>query len=199
MKPQNTSDRPKRASRDRLSKEVWLGEALEVLSREGEGKLRIDGICRSLKVTKGSFYWHFEGRNDFIQSLLDFWRERFNVSVPETTEEHGGSAMDRLRFLFEFVTSNQLGRYDVAIDAWAAHEPGVAQQVREVYQMRFDYVGSLFRELGFRGIDLETRTTALLAFLKSESSVSGRKVEKRTARRLELELKFFTSPLPQGG
>ena len=189
------TDNDQQEPRGRFSKGVWLEEALEVLSREGEGTLRIDSICRALKVTKGSFYWHFKGREDFIQAILDYWKDRFNANVPRITEEQAGSPMERLRFLFEFVTSNDLGRYDVAIDAWAAHEPGVAQHVREIYQLRFEYVSSLFRELGFRGIDLETRTAAFLAFLKAENRVTGKRVENRTAHRIDVEMKFFTSPL----
>ena len=80
--------------------------------REGEGKLRIDAICSALKVTIGSFYWHFESRDDFIRGLLDYWKVHFNARVPETAEEHGGKPMERLRFLFDLVTSNELGRYD---------------------------------------------------------------------------------------
>lgn len=184
----------KSPARERFSREVWLREALEVLSREGEGKLLIDTICKALRVTKGSFYWHFKGRDEFIQAILDYWKANFNARIPQKTEEHGGSASERLRFLFEFVTSNDFGRYDVAIDAWAAHEPGIGAQVKVIYQMRFDYVGSLFRELGFSGIDLMTRTTAFLAFLKVEPRVAGRRIEKRTARRIDMEMRFFLSP-----
>jgi AcrR family transcriptional regulator len=181
-------------TRRRFSRETWLREALEVLSREGEGKLRIDTICKALGVTKGSFYSHFKGREEFIQAMLEYWIAEFNARVPQTTEERGGSASERLRFLFDFVTSNDVGRYDVAIDAWATHEPGIAAQVRVAYQLRFDYVRSLFLELGFRGIDQETRTTAFLAFLKSESRVTGRRIEKRTPHRIATEMRFFLSP-----
>jgi AcrR family transcriptional regulator len=181
-------------ARERFNREAWLREALEVLSREGEGKLRIDTVCKALGVTKGSFYSHFNGREEFIQAMLEYWIAEFNARVPQTTEEHGGSASDRLRFLFDFVTSNDFGRYDVAIDSWAAHEPGIGAQVRDIYAIRFDYVGSLFSELGFKGIELETRTAAFLAFLKSESRVTGRRIEKRTPHRIDTEMRFFLSP-----
>ena len=49
-----------------------------------------------------------------------------------------------------------------------------------------------FRELGFRGFELETRTTAFLAFLKSETWVTGKEHSRRSAKRIAAELEFFT-------
>jgi len=96
-----------------------------------------------------------------------------------------------LRSVFRIVTEGNLGKYDAAFDSWAAHEPAIANRVREVYQWRYDYVGSLFRGLGFRGIELETRTAAFLSFLKVETRVTGKPRPRRTRRRMEAELAFF--------
>ena len=150
------------------------------------------GSAGSFSVTKGSFYWHFENRADFLQALLDYWVAVFNRRVPETAEAGGGSALERLRRVFEMVVENDLGIYDVAFDAWAAHEPEIAEQVKATYRYRYQYVRSLFHELGFRGIELETRTTAFLSFLKSESWVTGRERPASTPRRIDAGLEFFT-------
>jgi AcrR family transcriptional regulator len=182
------------AGRERLSREAWLEKALEVLSRDGESKVRIDSVCAALGVTKGSFYWHFKGRDDFLETLFDYWTERFNRRVPESTKAHGGTASERIRFLFKLVTRENLGKYDAAFDSWAAHEPATARRVKEVYRLRYDYVASLFRELGFRGVALEVRTVAFLSFLKVESRVTGKAPPRRNARRIAIELEFFTRP-----
>jgi AcrR family transcriptional regulator len=183
------------ARRERLSREAWLEQALEVLSHEGESKLRIDKICQALGVTKGSFYWHFDGRADFLQAILEYWMETYNRHVPATAKAGGGSAADQIRCVFEIVTGENLGRFDTAFDAWAAHEPEISDQVREAYRLRYEYVGELFRKLGFRGVALEVRTVAFLSFLKVESRVTGKPLPKRSARRIATELEFFTRPV----
>jgi AcrR family transcriptional regulator len=179
-------------ARERLSREDWLEQALEVLSREGEGRIRVDSICRALGVTKGSFYWHFKSRSDFMQSLLEYWNARYTNSVRERAEAMGGPAEERLRFLFGMVLKGRLARYDSAFDAWAAHEPHVASVVREVYQIRYEYVESLLREMGFRGVGLETRTVALLGFLKFESAAGAALGHKRSGPKDEAQFRFFT-------
>lgn len=178
----------------RLSREDWLCGALEVLSQEGEAKLRIEALCRSLGVTKGSFYWHFDGRADFLEALVEYWADVFSRSVPEAVEERGGSALERLRCVFDIVITRDRARYDAAFDAWAAHEPGIAAKVRAVYAERFAYVSSLFRKLGFRGVELETRTAALISFMRSYRVVSGASDSKGSAARRAAQFEFFVRP-----
>ena len=137
--------------RVRLSRQEWLAKALELLSREGESKLRIDRICSALGVTKGSFYWHFKSRADFLDALVDFWVEHYNRRVPEVIGSKAYSAIEQLRTLFVMVRDEGLAKYDVAFESWAAHEPGIADKIREVGRFRYEYVSGLVRELGFEG------------------------------------------------
>ena len=52
-----------------LSREDWIDFALQKLSEEGIDKVKIAPLARVLAVTKGSFYWHFKDRNDFLEQL----------------------------------------------------------------------------------------------------------------------------------
>lgn len=178
----------------RLSREAWLARALEILAREGESQVRIDRLCRALGVTKGSFYWHFESRSDFMNSLFDHWSVEFTQRVARAANERGGSAEERLYTVLEIVTIGRLARFDSAFDSWAAHEPELTAKVSGVYRFRYDYVGSLFREMGFRGIDLDTRTAAFLGFVKSEPTLTGRSARRPSPQRLRRALAFFVRP-----
>ena len=81
----------------RLSREEWLMLALEEVAREGGAKLRIDKLVEGLGVTKGSFYWHFKDREDFVQSLVEFWAEYTTTKVIEIMSQARGDAQERLR------------------------------------------------------------------------------------------------------
>jgi AcrR family transcriptional regulator len=54
---------------DRLTREQWLARSLEILSDGGPGELRIDNITHKMGISKGSFYWHFKNRADYIECL----------------------------------------------------------------------------------------------------------------------------------
>ena len=71
-------------SSSRLSREKWLMRALDILAEEHNALLRIDDLVKRMGVTKGSFYWHFKDRDDFLTQLLDYWIHEFNEKVSET-------------------------------------------------------------------------------------------------------------------
>jgi AcrR family transcriptional regulator len=50
----------------RRDRTQWLEAALKVVARDGGARLRIDTLVNELGVTKGSFYWHFSGRDGVI-------------------------------------------------------------------------------------------------------------------------------------
>jgi AcrR family transcriptional regulator len=62
---------------------MWLAEALQVLTKSGNAKLPVDNIARALGVTKGSFYWHFKNRKDFVAGIIDYWDKQFTRPVIE--------------------------------------------------------------------------------------------------------------------
>ena len=70
-------------SATRLTKDEWLAQALDTLSKRGKSRLTIDSLVAKLGVTKGSFYWHFENRADFIQQLMEYWGKRYTDDVVE--------------------------------------------------------------------------------------------------------------------
>lgn len=178
--------------KSRLSKDQWLQQAIEILSREGSGKLRIDAICRELGVSKGSFYWHFKDRNDFLHSIVAYWADHYTERVKREVQKHGGSAKERLAVLLGLVVAEDLAGYDPLFDAWANHELEILPHVREVHRTRHDYVRDLFAEMGFTGEDLALRTQALMGYMKYRSQHSLSWESLGDPGNLETQLEFFT-------
>ncbi len=48
-----------RPANSRLSVDDWVQEGFRVLAEGGAKALALGGLCTRLRVTKGSFYWHF--------------------------------------------------------------------------------------------------------------------------------------------
>ena len=65
---------PKKA-RVQLDRQSWVMAAIEVMAEEGIAGLRVEVLAKRLKVTKGSFYWHFEDRRDLLVAILQHWKE----------------------------------------------------------------------------------------------------------------------------
>lgn len=178
----------------RLSREKFLAGALEVLATEGESNLRIDRLVRSLGVTKGSFYWHFENRADFVRRIARYWEK---WSTDRVVEEIGSADEDpklALSKIHKIVTRDDLVRYDLVMRSWAMHEPEVAEIVQSVDRTRFDFVRRLFQEIGYEGDDLDIRARTFVVTASLWSIINRGESQKRRLKRLEAVLDLLTTP-----
>lgn len=174
----------KKASRSktRLDRETWLERSLEALAKKGPQVFTVEKLCRELRVSRGSFYWHFQDRADFVQHLAEFWDTRFTVAIIETVSIAHSGPDDQLLLLSELIQDLDVVRFDVAVRAWASMEPLAAEVVRQTDRKRYKYVRSLFVKLGFSGDDLEMRTRTYVIFHSFDGAFSlteGHDVRKR--------------------
>ena len=181
-----------RTQAERLTRDEWLERALEVLAEEGASKIRVTELAHRLGVTTGSLYWHFEGRGDLVRALAEHWARISTGRVVERLGKEPQPPKDRVFALLKLVIEEDLGRYDVAVRAWAAQEPEVADLVREVDQQRYQFVRGLFEEIGFRGEELEVRTRTFVAYLSLELGILARETKEERLRRVKRRHEWFT-------
>ena len=186
--------RLKRKDARRLSREQWLARALDVLAKDGGAKLRIDRLVKDLGVTKGSFYWHFKDRDDFVASLTAYWADYSTQQIIDKVGQAKGNAKEKLSALVEAVFSEKLSRYELVMRAWAAREPRVAGVVRKVDEQRLEFIGALFFEMGFRGRVLEDRTRAFVCYMTGELVISVSESRKKQREAMKERLAFFAGP-----
>ncbi len=142
-------------------RERWVEAGLEALGAGGPEAVRIEPLAKTLGVTKGGFYWHFEDRQALLDELLDAW-ERLSVDTAiELVETAGPDPRDRLRLLSS-LAGDQILDIDLAVRDWARRDPAVAVRLRRIDNRRMDYLRSLFRNLGAEEDDAEARS--MLAF-----------------------------------
>lgn len=140
----------------RLSRSKWLDHSLAQLAEHGPQALKADTLCRSIGVSRGSFYWHFKSLAKFQDALLDHWRQVKVVATITQLETGGGSAIDRLRTLIEFAVGADR-ELEGAMRAWAVASPRVADAVRELDAQAMGYVEALLLEAGLSATVAKSR------------------------------------------
>ena len=164
--------RPK--SDSRLSRKEWLENALAALSEKGQAGRSIQDLSATLGVSRGSFYWHFKDRDDFIHALLEHWYEEYTAVAPVAVERDGGTAEERLARLMRLVHDHDLTRYDLTIRSIASRDPQFARWVRKADRFRLDFIESLFMEMGFIENDTRIRARSCLAYMATEHELFDR-------------------------
>jgi AcrR family transcriptional regulator len=152
----------------RTPRNSWIDEGLRALASGGPDAVRIESLARVLGVTKGGFYWHFDGRHALLEEMLERWERASVDEVIERIEGRGGDARDKLRRLSALASTRyeELGidpvSIDLAVRDRARRDKAVARRLRRVDNRRMEYMRSLFGALGFDEDEVEAR--CILAF-----------------------------------
>jgi AcrR family transcriptional regulator len=149
---------------NKLGQQEWLVAGLKALAVGGVDAVRVETLATALNVTKGSFYWHFKDRGALLAAVLDAWRLRATDDVISQVEARGGTALERLRALFEIALSAD-GALDHAIRVWAERDNTVRLVLAQIDQRRFKYLVSLFSALGFSKSAATARSRLVYAAL----------------------------------
>lgn len=116
-----------------LQRSDWLRAARLALLRGGADAVRVERLARDLRVTKGSFYWHFKDREELLELLLREWEQELSEDIiPRLRGQRGKEGLQSLvRLLVKRVPLGEQGLLpsDAAVFIWAAVSPEVAQRV----------------------------------------------------------------------
>jgi AcrR family transcriptional regulator len=130
-----------------LTAEAWAEAALDVVAAGGLEAIAVEPLARRLKVTKGSFYWHFSNRDELIKAALDLWEQRETVDVI-TGLENEPDPYQRIVNLFKRANSSYMaGRLYLALAA-ASDDVRVSEVVQRVSRRRLEYLEKCYRALG---------------------------------------------------
>jgi AcrR family transcriptional regulator len=146
----------------RTPRSQWIDEGLNALADGGPDAVRIDVLAKTLGVTRGGFYWHFDDRQALLDAMLETWERRSTDEVLQRVEREGGDASDKVRRAGMLTFSPALLAIDLAVRDWARRDKAVAERLRQVDNRRMAYLRTLIGELSADEGDVEARS--LLAF-----------------------------------
>lgn len=198
LAPKRAANSSGRLKEDRLARQDWLQTGLRVLGQTGPGGLRIDAVCAAMNVTKGSFYWHFRDRQDFLGHLFQFWRDRETTSLIAHVEARHRRPRDRV---WNVVSLVMMGDYDAATEItmrqWAQYDPVIREALAQVDAERLAFFDRQFIAEGFPPDGAQMRAMAVYALLLSSSYllVAEERPEREARLRASLDL-MFASPKP---
>jgi AcrR family transcriptional regulator len=183
-------------TRTKLGKQDWIETGLTVLAESGVESVRVEPLAKLMKVTKGSFYWHFKDRNELLEAIVEEWVRLDTKSVIDRVNQLEADPKTRLLKLFEIAVENNEqidgigdGRIENAIRAWATNDAKVAAVVAEVDRQRLDYTADLFMKIGFTPLEAMVRAKmAYYTLVVGEFTIGAQR--NQADRLLEAQLQY---------
>ena len=179
-----------------LTPEDWARAALEVIAERGADAVAIYRLASRLGATRGSFYWHFNERDDVIRAALELWaRESTTDQLPEL--EAIGDPVKRLRALLRSVYERPADAVELTLSA-AGDDPVVGPIVARVTRRRMDALRQIFIDLGLSRSEAADRAWLAYAFYIGHHQMrKNREIAARQPDRLERMVKLLTSGAPR--
>jgi AcrR family transcriptional regulator len=116
-----------------LTREDWIAEARKSFVSSGVDDVKVDVLAKRMKVTRGSFYWHFESREDLLNALLKDWEEnnRREIAAIQAFEAREGAGLIEL-FRIWLGEDPSFPAFDIAIRIWARKSEAVSKVAHQI-------------------------------------------------------------------
>jgi AcrR family transcriptional regulator len=131
---------------DQLSARDWVDQGIKTLIKNGFTALKAEPLAKAMGVSRGSFYWHFKDIGAFHAGILARWREvaaEQIIADVEAASQHENPLPVLLRRTF-----GSKPVLEVAVRAWALHDPVARTALQALDRRRLNYVADLFERSG---------------------------------------------------
>jgi AcrR family transcriptional regulator len=183
----------------RGSQEAWLKAAYDVLLSSGVDAVKILPLAKRLKLSRTSFYWFFQDREELLASLIARWRDKNTGGIVRQSEAYAESLTEAMLNVFDCWLDNKLfdNKFEFAVRSWALQSDEILAEVRDADQARVEALGRMFMRFGHSKnmADVRARTTYLVQIgyisMQSEEDMAIR------MKRIPEYIAIYTGEAPQ--
>jgi len=125
----------------------WILAGYARLSAEGIEAVRVEVLARELRVSKGSFYWHFQDREELLAKMLAHW-ESEELGWLESVSSGNHSAAARWARFVERFGEPERARLLIAFHSWARHDTKVAARIAGLESKRSRFIAEVLQDIG---------------------------------------------------
>jgi AcrR family transcriptional regulator len=134
-----------------LGREDWITAARTELIAAGVNAVKVDRLARLLRVTRGSFYWHFKSHAELLRELLKSW-EQTNTGPFERVLTNDGTPHGIKEFLAIIKLwvdeKDYSPAFDTAVRDWARTSREAAAAVHRADERRIEILHRVFIDMG---------------------------------------------------
>ena len=142
----------------KVSRDDWVNAAVAAAVHEPIDALKVLVLADQLGVSRSSFYWYFESREQFLDAIVDRWRLN-TVSIVERAQRTARTVTAAVLGVFECWADSQL--FNVALDLamrdWGRRDSGARSLVADADVQRLDALSRMFGRHGYDEVEATVR------------------------------------------
>lgn len=183
----------------RGSPEGWLEAAYDALKESGVDAVRVMPLAKRLNLSRTSFYWFFQDREQLLAALLTRWKEKNTGGLIKQCESYSENIVEAILNVFECWLNTALfdSQFEFAVRSWALQSDEVAQEIAAADEARINALTAMFRRFGYDNDAADTRARTI--YLTQIGYISMKATEDITERfrRIPQYVSIFTGKTPK--
>ncbi|MDD1966017.1 TetR/AcrR family transcriptional regulator [Pseudomonas putida] len=183
----------------RGSAEGWLQAAYEALKEAGIDAVRVMPLAKRLNLSRTSFYWFFEDREQLLAALIARWRDKNTGSLLRQSEGYAESISEAALNVFECWLNPEMfdSQFEFAVRSWALQSPEVSQEVAAADQARLAGLAAMFRRFGAEPEVADARARTLYLTQIGYITMNTREEAVERFQRIPHYVTIFTGKAPK--
>ncbi|MDJ0614931.1 MAG: TetR/AcrR family transcriptional regulator [Rhizobiaceae bacterium] len=147
----------------KVTRQDWINVARHILVSEGISQVKILTISERLEVSRSSFYWYFESRNDLLDALLDEWENRNTATIVKNCGmKASGIGAAMCNFFRCFIDPELFDRgLDFAVREWSRRDTDVRNRIDKADEGRLTAIIQMFEAHGYGSYEADCRARIL--------------------------------------
>ncbi len=147
----------------KVTRDDWLRAALDLLISDGVEAVKVAVIGERLEVSRSSFYWYFNSRQDLLDALLEHWQSYNTAALVQQAEAEAPTITAAVCNVFRCVVNPGLfdNKLDFAVRDWARKSGSVRRVLDQSDGRRLEALTAMFRRYGYDDMDAITRARIL--------------------------------------
>lgn len=183
----------------RGSREVWLQAAYESLLESGVEAVRIQPLGKKINLSRTSFYWFFEDREELLSGLVSLWREKNTEGLLRQAGAYSESLVEAILNVFDCWINPTIfdSQFEQAIRSWALQSPDVAREILAADTIRLDALRSMFGRYGIDELSADVRARSVYLTQIGYISMQTKENLAVQMRRIPKYVEIFSGQMPQ--
>lgn len=143
----------------RGSEDLWLDAAYGMLVESGVESVKVMPLAKVLKMSRTSFYWHFEDREALLDALIRRWQGQNTGNLIAQTQVYAETITEAIFNLFDCWVEPDLfdAPMDFAIRNWANRQASLKKILDSTDRQRIAAIRAMFSRFGFDDVQADTR------------------------------------------
>lgn len=183
----------------RGSQEGWLEAAYDALLASGVDSVKIQPLAKKLNLSRTSFYWFFEDREQLLSALIARWRDKNTGNLVRQSEAYADTVAEAILNVFDCWLDKGLfdSQFEFAVRSWAIQSPDILGEVNVADHVRIESLTTMFERFGFNNSSADVRARTM--YLTQIGYISMQTQEDLVTRlkRIGEYVEIFTGRAPE--